>query len=208
MAQKSARDRIIETALDLFVKHGYHNVSVDRIAKESQISKGGFYHSFKSKDELLYTIHDIFISYALDKAREAYGKRETPTERLYEIIMSFSRVFELYKPHTTVFYQENHSLAPEYYEKIKVKRDSYTDIINKVVQEGMENGEFRSKPPFAITSMAIFGMINWTYKWYRPNGQFSIDEIGRIYADFILHALMTEQAKQNPKFSRLLLDSN
>ena len=58
----------------MFEKHGYHGVSVEQIVEESGSSKGGFYHNFKSKDELLYHIHDVFISYVLDKAREAYDQ--------------------------------------------------------------------------------------------------------------------------------------
>ncbi|GAB6890217.1 hypothetical protein JCM14450A_12230 [Geobacillus stearothermophilus] len=46
MADKPLRDRIIDTALHLFEKYGYHGVTVDRIVAESDTSKGGFYHNF------------------------------------------------------------------------------------------------------------------------------------------------------------------
>lgn len=207
MADKSIRDRIIETALQLFETYGYHGVTVDTIVKESGTSKGGFYHNFKSKDELLYTIHDFFVTYALDKALEAYEKWETPTERLYEIIKSFVRIFDLYKPHTTVFYQDSPYLAPEYLEVIKEKRNRYRDIVFQVIQEGMEKGEFRPELPVSILSMGIFGMVNWTFKWYRTDGVYSIEEISDIYADLILHAILTEEAKKKPQFSRFFLSS-
>ncbi|KPD00647.1 HTH-type transcriptional regulator QacR [Geobacillus sp. BCO2] len=89
MADKPLRDRIIDTALHLFEKYGYHGVTVDRIVAESDTSKGGFYHNFKSKDELLYHIHDVFITYALTKAQEAY---EAFLRRLSACTPSFSRL--------------------------------------------------------------------------------------------------------------------
>ncbi len=205
MAEKSIRDRIIETSLRLFEANGYHRVTVDQIVKESATSKGGFYHNFKSKDELLYTIHDHFISYVLEKGQEAYEKWSTPTERLHAIIKSFVMMIDLYKSEVTVFYQESSYLAPEYYREIEMKRDRYKELMFKVIQDGIDCGEFRKELPVPIISMAIFGMINWIYKWYQKEGRNTIEEIANIYADIILHSALTEESKTNPKFQHLFL---
>lgn len=203
-AAKPTKEKITEVALQLFEAKGYHAVTVDKIVKESGLSKGAFYHYFKSKDELLYSIHDYFITYVLDEAQEAYEKWKTPTERLYEIIKSFVMMFDMYRPHVTVFYQESLYLAPEYFYEIKKKRDQYKEMMFKVVQEGIDCGEFRKELPVPITSMAIFGMINWTYKWYKTNGDYSVKEIANIYADFVLHSVLTPTALQNEKYQKLL----
>jgi TetR/AcrR family transcriptional regulator, cholesterol catabolism regulator len=205
MHEKSIRERIVETSLRLFEAHGYHRVTVDQIAKESQTSKGGFYHNFKSKDELLYTIHDTFITYVLEKAQEACKNWDTPTERLYAIVRSFVRMIDLYKSHVTVFYQESLTLAPEYFKQIETKRDQYKDIMFQVVKDGIESGEFRPELPVPIISMAIFGMINWIYKWYQKAGHYTIEQIADIYADLILHSVLTEESMQNPKYANLFI---
>jgi TetR/AcrR family transcriptional regulator, cholesterol catabolism regulator len=205
MVEKQLKDRIIETALKLFEQYGYHGVTVDRIVTECNTSKGGFYHNFKSKDELLYHIHDVFITYVLNKAQEAYTKYKTPTERLCAIILSFVKVFDLYKPHITVFYQESTYLKPEYSEKINEKRDQFKQIIFQVIREGIEAGEFRSELPVEITGMSIIGMVNWTYKWYKPNGPKTIEEIAKIFTDLILHSLLTDSAKQKEEITKFFL---
>ncbi|AWX56386.1 TetR/AcrR family transcriptional regulator [Brevibacillus brevis] len=69
VCEKSLRDGIIEPSILLFEANGYHGVTVEQIVKESEKSKGGFYHNFKSKDKLLCIIHDQFISYVLEKAQ-------------------------------------------------------------------------------------------------------------------------------------------
>jgi TetR/AcrR family transcriptional regulator, transcriptional repressor for nem operon len=46
------RSRIIETARGLFNRHGFELVSIDRIMAEAGLTRGGFYHHFRSKDEL------------------------------------------------------------------------------------------------------------------------------------------------------------
>jgi TetR/AcrR family transcriptional regulator, cholesterol catabolism regulator len=192
--KKTLKERIIETALVLFEKNGYHGVTVDQIVLESGTSKGGFYHNFKSKDELLYHIHDVFISYVLEKAREAYDDFETPVTRLCAIIQSFTKVFDLYKPHITVFYQESMYLTGEFNQRINEKRDDYRKLLTQVIREGQEQGEFRAEVPAEISTMAIIGMVNWTYKWFNKDGPLTIDSIARIFNDLLLHSLLTEQA--------------
>jgi len=208
MAEKPIRDRIIETSLKLFQENGYHKVTVDQIVKESGTSKGGFYHNFKSKDELLYTIHDHFISYCIEKGQEAYEKWNTPPERLYEIVKSFVLMIKWYRPEVTVFYQESAYLAKEYFDEIKEKRDQYKRIMFTVIQDGIESGEFRKELPVPIMSMAIFGIVNWIYKWYHQNGRYSIDEIAVIFADIILKSIMTAEAMEKPEYARFFLASN
>ncbi|WP_458413437.1 TetR/AcrR family transcriptional regulator [Schinkia sp. CFF1] len=199
------KDKIINTAIHMFETYGYHGVTVNQIVEESGTSKGGFYHHFKSKDELLYIIHDYFINYALDNAKEALRIYTTSTERLQAIIHYNIRIFNLYKPHICVFYQESNYLKPDYKQIINRKRKEYSNIIFKVIKEGIESGEFRSNLDINITTMAIHGMVNWIYKWYKPDGEKTIEEISDIFIDFILQSLLTEEAKENPKYSSFLL---
>ena len=105
--KKSTKERILETSLQLFHKHGYHGVTIDQIVSEAGTSKGGFYHYYKSKDELLYEIHDVFISYVIEKAERSYIQTSSPIEKLSAILHSFIKVFDMYKPYITVFYEES-----------------------------------------------------------------------------------------------------
>ncbi|KMZ41012.1 MULTISPECIES: TetR/AcrR family transcriptional regulator [Bacillales] len=207
MVEKSIRERIIETSMRLFEANGYHKVTVDQIVKESGTSKGGFYHNFKSKDELLYIIHDQFITYVLEKAEEAYEKWDTPTERLQAIVKSFVMMIDLYRSQVTIFYQESLFLAPEYYTDIETKRDRYKQIMFTVISDGIESGEFRPELPVPIVSMAIFGMVNWIYKWYQKSGTYSIEQIADIYADMVLHSVLKSESMKNPAFQRFFLQS-
>ncbi|MCM3669383.1 TetR/AcrR family transcriptional regulator [Mesobacillus maritimus] len=207
MKKTNLKERIIETALNLFEQHGYHGVTVDQIVSESGTSKGGFYHNFKSKDELLYYIHDVFISYVLEKAREAYDNYDTPVSQLCAIIQSFTKVFDLYKPHITVFYQESTYSTGEFNLKINKKRDEYKNLLITVIREGQQKGEFRSEVPAQISVMAIIGMVNWTYKWFKKDGPLTIEAIAQIFNDLLLHSLLTEKAMNQQEVQSFLLKS-
>ncbi|MFN3264186.1 MAG: TetR/AcrR family transcriptional regulator, partial [Aquificaceae bacterium] len=49
----SARERIIQSAKELFSQKGYNHTTVEDIVKHAGLSKGAFYFYFKSKDQLM-----------------------------------------------------------------------------------------------------------------------------------------------------------
>lgn len=126
----------------------------------------------------------------MQKANVANDTFNSPTKRLKAIIQSFVKVFDLYKPHISVFYQENFYLNERYKQLINDKRSQFKKIIIKVINDGKVNGEFRQDISVDVTALAILGMVNWTYKWYRPSGEKTIEEIATIYVDLILHAIL------------------
>ncbi|GAA0462166.1 TetR/AcrR family transcriptional regulator [Alkalibacillus silvisoli] len=190
------KEKIIQSSLVLFSEKGFHGVSVKDIVEYCDTSKGGFYHYFNSKDELLYVIHDLFISYVLNEANRAKKRHKRPMYQLHEILYSFVRVFDLYNDHISVFYQENKYLKAHFEEKIKFKRDQFKQIVIQIIEEGQKQGEIRQELPTIITSMSILGMVNWTYKWYKREGELSIDDIAEVYIDILFKGVLTDEATQ------------
>lgn len=55
------RQHIIKTAITLFLENGLPNVSFNAVVRATELSKGGVYHYFASKDELILAIYDYFL---------------------------------------------------------------------------------------------------------------------------------------------------
>ncbi|MFG6114985.1 TetR/AcrR family transcriptional regulator [Halobacillus sp. MO56] len=200
------RETILKTSLELFEQKGFHGVTVNQIVAASNTSKGGFYHHFQSKDELLFVIHDTFITYVLKEAKAANEIHRSPIKKIQSIIKAFVKVFDLYKPHISVFYQESNYLKPEYEEQIKRKRDAFKQMVFQVIEEGQETGDFRKELPMEITGMAILGMVNWIYKWYSRDGKYTIDEIADVYVDIILHAVLATNSVHEESLQSQMLE--
>lgn len=58
---KITREQLVENGIALFKQYGYENVSVDRICKESSVTKGSFYHYFHSKADLLLNYYNVLL---------------------------------------------------------------------------------------------------------------------------------------------------
>ena len=193
MVKLTVKQRIIETSLNLFQQKGYHGVSVDEIVETAGTSKGGFYHNFKSKDALLYEIHDVFISQVLKETKAAYGRYDSSIEKISAMLYAFTSVFDLYQRHITVFYDESAYLRDDYKIIIKEKRTEYRRLIERVIEDGKKSGHFREDISTTITTMAIIGLVNWTYKWYKQNGKLTMEQITVYFNDIILRGICTEQ---------------
>ncbi len=79
----SKREKLVETALKLFCKEGFHATGIDRILSESGVAKMTLYNHFKSKDELILAalrLRDEQFRNSFMKAVEL--KASDPTERL------------------------------------------------------------------------------------------------------------------------------
>ncbi|WCK56243.1 TetR/AcrR family transcriptional regulator [Aneurinibacillus sp. Ricciae_BoGa-3] len=201
----STRQRILNASIKLFEEKGYHGVSVDEIIEESGSSKGGFYHNFKSKEELLFTIHDQYIKDTLTQGYECYKREGTPIERLTAMIRDLLIGIDKYKSSVTVFFQDYRYLTGNNYKIVEKKRDEYVEIMLNILEQGIDSKEIRSELPAKILAMAIFGMIDWTYIWYRKEGKYSIEQIADIFVDLIINSILTNDLKDKEIYASFFL---
>jgi len=189
------RTQVIKAAMKLFQEKGYHAASVRQIITEAGCSKGGFYHHFSSKASLLYLAHETFIDYELECARRVIAGPGSASEKLTAIMIDLVESIALYQAEVTVFFQERHVLSSDEFALVKQKRDEYVAIVQRVVQEGVASGEFRRDIEPSLITLALFGMCNWTYQWYRPDGPLTPREIGERLARLFLDGLRAGPAK-------------
>jgi AcrR family transcriptional regulator len=92
----SARERILETAYDLFSRHGIRAVGVDRIIASSGVAKMSLYRHFSSKDDLVLAFLERREErWTKDWLRaEATSRGETGAERLLAIFDVFDEWFQ------------------------------------------------------------------------------------------------------------------
>jgi len=88
MGEKSTRERIVDAADRLFYERGYEPTSFADIANAVEISRGNFYHHFKSKDDILHAV----IELRLEKTRGMLEAWERQGARPEERIRSFIRI--------------------------------------------------------------------------------------------------------------------
>ena len=86
MSQKSTRDQIVEAADRLFYERGFEHTSFADIADVVGISRGNFYHHFKSKDEILKAVIDVRLAATRDMLAGWEADHPNPADRIRRFI--------------------------------------------------------------------------------------------------------------------------
>ena len=131
---------IIETAFNLFVQNGYERTSVQQIIDTLSISKGTFYHHFKSKDDLLdAVISDILEDVASEINRIANSDKDAVT-KLIEIYGVFRGKEDALKLILAELYRDTNLKMRQKFLDQMLKITSAP--LNKVLEQGKDEGAF------------------------------------------------------------------
>ena len=85
-AAKSTKEEIIIEADQLFYKRGFENTSFADVAKRVKISRGNFYHHFKSKDDILKAVIELRVENTQKLLRDWELNGKNPSERIQSFI--------------------------------------------------------------------------------------------------------------------------
>jgi AcrR family transcriptional regulator len=182
-------ERLVEAAIDLFGRQGFHVSSVREIVDAAGLTKGAFYHHFESKEELLHLIHDRFIEFHLAGQQLIFDEVQTPHERLYHLVRLLTLVVARYPNEVAVYFQEHRVLAGVEFSDVSNKRSKARRGFVDVITAGVDNGDFRPETQPEMATMGVLGMGNWIYQWYSDSTPWSPDEIGRSFGLMALRGL-------------------
>jgi len=187
------RQEILRTAARLFQERGYDATSMNDVAAALKLSKGGLYHHFQSKDEILFHI----MSHAMDSTEERVinvvrrvdgASVAGIEERLRTLIrLHIQVVISPEDREITVMLHENHPLPPALRRKINGRKKDYLHFVEHLVADVQRARNSPSPVTPRAAAFALVGMINWIYQWYKPDGPLTGDAIVRQYTDIFFH---------------------
>ncbi len=161
MGEKSIQKRkfILQTARKVFVEKGFKKVTMKDIVEACDISRGGLYLYFESTSQIFQevmkmetqeaddlfsgsikedsTAADILLLFLREQKKELLRKQDTLTQAIYE------------------FYFENQQL-PKKENRLKKQFDSAVKIIERLIEAGVESGEFYCEDPAGCARNIMF----------------------------------------------------
>jgi TetR/AcrR family transcriptional regulator, cholesterol catabolism regulator len=182
-------DEIVAAAAKVFRTKGYHAATVRDIAEEVGILKGSLYHHFESKEALLYLVVKEPIAQMFQTMGEIAATDGSATEKLRRAILAHLQAFDRHYPHLFVYLREREAVKRRFRELIGFSPKAYERLWQQIIRDGVENGEFRSDLDVRVASYGLLGMLNWSYKWYDPQGRLRIGEVADEFTAFALAGL-------------------
>ena len=187
--QRLKRDAVIKAAGQAFSKRGYHNTSLEEVAKALQVSKGTLYNYVEDKQAILFECHEM----ALDIGERAFDfSKEHPGTGAEVLEATLCRYIELLTEElgACAVLMEVDALRPDDRERIAKRRNLFERSFVKIIQKGIKDGSMKSVDP-KLAVFTFMGAINWMPRWFSPDGRLSGAEVARQMTDLLLTGLVS-----------------
>ncbi len=179
-----SRQEILRTAARLFQQQGYDATSMNDVAAALKLSKGGLYHHFQSKDEILFNLMDHAMEITQERVINPVRAIADPEEALRTLIrLHIEVVLSLRDREITVMLHENHPLPPALRRRINVRKKDYIHFVENLVADAQKKRQSKGTVTPRAAAFALLGMINWIYQWYQPEGALQGGDLTRQYTE-------------------------
>lgn len=184
---------ILESALQVFGEKGYEATTISAISKAAKISEATLYEYFISKEEVLFTIPEIYTRREMERMKEVERYIHSPREKIRVIIQSYLEFYEQNPLYTSVALltlkgNRNFLKTPAYVTVREASR-SVVDAFN----QGVESGEFREDIDGYLVRNMIMGFIeHLTIQWLLLGRPQRISDYRDTIFDMCMKALEKE----------------
>jgi len=187
-------EKIAKSAAKLFNEKGYLETSMDDISSAARLSKGGIYHYFSSKNEILFFISANFMDLLLGGLEEELKKIGDCFSKIKYFISRHIQFYARYISEAKTVIHEAHLLPPEYFKVIAEKERQYHQIVSDILFDYFE----RNIPKNQLKTIAfiLFGTCNGIYYWYDPKGSITPQNLSEIIGDILCGGLRGYEKKR------------
>jgi len=184
------RLEILRAAGEEFRTNGFAETGMRDIAQAASLSPGNLYNYFQGKHEILYFCQDNSLDRMLASLEKSRRLRTAAAERLRFVIVSHVRCV-LDEVEGSAAHLLTSALPPRLQRSLMAKRDRYEEGVRQLIVAGARSGEFIPCDP-ALVARAVLGALNWSVRWFNPDGSLTASEIAEGFADYLIRGLLAK----------------
>ncbi len=181
------RAAIAKIAAEFFSKKGFAETSMEDIATAAKLSKGGIYHYFGSKTDVLYFIVDNFMELVLKDLEEELKGIDDGFEKMKRVIR---RHVELYPKHVAeakTLINVVHNLPRKSFKNIVAKEREYFRVVNDALSAYL--GTSVGKNEAVAITFILIGVCNSIYAWYDPHSSVGPSQLSDMMFDILIDGI-------------------
>lgn len=181
------RNALLREAARAFSARGYHETSLDDVARTLGVTKPALYYYVRNKQEILFECH--MISHDLGDQALAYAQENGRTGR-ERVVLLARRYIELITGELGSFgvLGEFDALNPANRAVIARRRDAFDRSFRELIAGGKADGSIRDVDP-KMTVFFFMGAVNWMTRWFRSDGHSSGGQIALQFSDLLEAAI-------------------
>ena len=189
------REKILQSAVDLFYTNGYLPTTMDHIAESIGATKPFVYYHFENKAELLSEIARRTLREWLGVTTRVIEKSLPPTEALALATHQFTLIVLDRHKLVSIYFREQLNLPKAVAEEIAQMRREIDTQVRTILAGGEKSGVF-AFDDLAVASQVVTGMVSFVFAWYREPSRLSKEAICN---QMVLHVLRSVGATTSAK---------
>lgn len=154
--------QIIDAAVIVIAENGYHQAQVSKIAKQAGVADGTIYLYFKNKEDILISLFQEKMGSFVEKIEEKIAGIESSAEKLLMMVETHFRILAEDPQLAVVTQLELRQSNKELRLRINHVLKGYLKVIDQILLEGIESGEFASDLNVRLARQMIFGSMDET----------------------------------------------
>jgi AcrR family transcriptional regulator len=184
------REEIIRAAALVFRDRGFEAATLRDVALALDTDRATLYYYVGSKEELLQEIVREVLGRDVDTAEAVKRSRAKTPDKIRALIESMVTSYAENYPHIAVYMEDLGRIArqdSEWATDVIARTRTYESLVHSILDKGRRDGTLRKDLPVELCALALFGMINWMHRWYRPNTEWSAQQVANTFTEIFLN---------------------
>ena len=166
---------ILEAAVKVFARQGFHQSTVAQIAKEAGVADGTIYLYFKNKDDILVQFFNFRAKQVFESFREEVDRAETSSDKLRNLVRRHLAEFQRDRDGAVVYQVETHQSSRLAEAQIKEMSKMYRDLISEIIEQGQQEGTIRKDLYVGLVKRFIIGGVDEVINtWLHSDGEYDL----------------------------------
>lgn len=182
------RDAILARAVDAFSMLGYASASMAQLARACGTSKARLYHYFPSKEAILSEALDRYTRRLLERVRGVQAQGLAPRDELRALLRALMAEYQDSRAHLVSLLDDVKFLGEPQRARIEGTQRQVVDAVAATLDRVAPSRFPRSQRKPA--TMALLGMVNFTFAWLRPDGPMTHAQYADLVADLWEHGVL------------------
>ena len=175
-AHSLQRETILNISANTFAEAGYPSATMAALARRCGVSKSLLYHYYPAKDAILFDLMHEYMTRLQRLVSEVAQLALPAHEGQAELVRRFVRECETSRSRHIVLLNEVKFLPPPQREQVIALERSVVQAFADVIAATYKVDGARAK----VLTMSVFGMINWTFTWLKPDGPLSYAQFAEL----------------------------
>lgn len=192
------RQELEDAAAAVMRRKGFHDMTLRDLAEEVGGDRASLYYYVAGKEELLADMVLGALTENRARLEEIGASDSSAAEKIRACIRALMAQFDRHFPYLYIWVHQDLSrlegIKPSDLEPIIDLSQREFEFIERVIRDGVADGEFTTALPVGVVAQTVIGLVAWTYRWYEPGHGLSADALANGLADIALRGLNAGEA--------------